>query len=89
VSMGMAAARKVRRAVGLFETVVAAELMAAAQGLEYRLPLKPGRGVLQAYRQVRESVRPLAEDRMPAPDLAELARRVRRADFLPAVSDSG
>lgn len=87
VSMGMAAARKARRAVALFETVVAAELMAAAQGLEYRLPLKPGRGVLQAYRQVRETVAPLGEDRMPAPDLTELIRRVRRADFLPP--DSG
>jgi histidine ammonia-lyase len=87
VSMGMAAARKARRAVGLFEMVVAAELMAAAQGLEFRLPLKPGRGVLKTYRQVRETVAPLGEDRMPAPDLTDMVGKVRRGAFLPAIPD--
>ena len=69
VSMGMAAARKARRSVDLLERVVAAELLAGAQGLEFRRPLKGGRGVEAAWERIRERVPPLEEDRSPAPDL--------------------
>jgi len=82
VSMGMAAARKARRAVTLLETVVAAELLAAAQGLEYRLPLRAGVGVDAAYRKVREDVPPLAEDRSPAAELRRVAQGVREGAFI-------
>lgn len=77
VSMGMTAARKARRAVEILEQVVAAELLAAAQGLEFRSPLRPGRGVEKAYRLIREVVAPLDRDRSPAPDLKAVAELVR------------
>jgi histidine ammonia-lyase len=87
VSMGMAAARKARRAVVLLETVAAAELLAAAQGLEFHRPLRAGRGVERAYGLVRERVEPLTSDRRPAPDLEELVRAVRAGAFLPERAD--
>jgi len=82
VSMGMAAARKARRAVEILEIVVAAELLVAAQGLEYRRPLAPGRGVAQARDRLRTKVPPLVEDRSPAPDLEAVTRMVGAGAFL-------
>jgi histidine ammonia-lyase len=62
-SMGMSAARKARGAVALLETVLALELLAAAQGLEFLKPLRPGVGVAAAHRLVRDRVEPLGRDR--------------------------
>jgi histidine ammonia-lyase len=72
-SMGATAAHKARQAVSLAARVVAIELLCAAQMLEFRKPLKPGRGVLKAYEQVRALVPALADDRPPAPDIERLA----------------
>src|SRR5437667_1026125 len=56
VSMGMTAATKLRSTVELTETILAIELIAAAEGLEYRAPLQPGKGVKQAHEIVRRYV---------------------------------
>ncbi|HSB27060.1 MAG TPA: histidine ammonia-lyase, partial [Pyrinomonadaceae bacterium] len=53
VSMGMTSATKLRSIVSLAEMATAIELLTAAQALEFRLPLSPGRGVKQAYDIVR------------------------------------
>src|SRR4029077_20768928 len=45
VSMGMTAAMKLRSIVKLAEMATAIELLTAAQALDYRAPLAPGRGV--------------------------------------------
>ncbi len=84
ISMGMGAARKARRSVDLFERVVAAELLAAAQGLEFRAPLQPGQGVAAAWRAIRERVAPLTDDRPPAPDLREVHRMVADGQLVPS-----
>lgn len=84
VSMGMAAARKARRAVELLETVVAAELLAASQALEFLRPLRSGPGVEAIHALIRESVDPLQDDRPPAPDLESLRMRVRAGEFVPS-----
>lgn len=81
VSMGMTASLKLRRIVENIEQILAIEFLAAAQGLEYRLPLKPGRGVLRAYEMVRRLVSPLVEDRVLTPDIEILAARVRDGAF--------
>src|SRR3712207_8931169 len=44
-------------------------LLCAAEGLEHRLPLKPGRGVQRAYDAVRSHVAPLTQDRPLAADI--------------------
>jgi len=77
VSMGLAAARKARQAVDCLERVLAAELMCAAEGLEYRRPLRSGAGVEQAHALVRERVAPLREDRLLGDDLDALTELVR------------
>src|SRR5438046_8388278 len=56
VSMGMTAATKFRSIVELAELVTAIELITAAEGLEYRAPLQPGRGVKRAHDIVRRYV---------------------------------
>ena len=45
VPMGMAAAWKAQRILANAQRVVGAELLCAAQGLEFLRPLRPGRGV--------------------------------------------
>ena len=79
VPMGMAAAYKACRILSNAQRVVAAEFLCAAQGLEFLLPLRPGRGVESLYRRIRgmpDPVPPLTDDRPPAPDLDRLARAV-------------
>ncbi len=77
VSMGMAAARKVRRSVRLLETVLAVELLCGAQAVEFHRPLRAGRGVEAALRAVRGRVPPLVEDRVLGDDIAVLVKMVR------------
>jgi histidine ammonia-lyase len=86
VPMGMAAAWKARRVLSNAGLVVAAELLCAAQGLEFLKPLTPGAGVHRLYRTLREgpdAVPALSVDRTPGPDLEQLAARVARGDFRP------
>ena len=77
VSMGMTSARKVRQVLRNVETVLAIELLCAAQGLEFRKPLRPGRGVERAYDLVRARVGCLEADRALAPDIEATAALVR------------
>ncbi len=84
ISMGMASARKARRVADFLERVVAAELLAAAQGLEFRLPLRGGKGVEEARRRIRSRVAPLEDDRPPAPDLQRVLELLREGAFDPA-----
>ena len=77
VSMGMAAARKVRRTVGLLELVLAVELLCAAQAVEFHRPLRAGKGVEQALATVRGQVPRVDEDRVLSGDIASLAALVR------------
>jgi histidine ammonia-lyase len=73
VPMGMAAAFKARRVLRNAQRVVACELIAAAQGMEYRKPLRPGRGVRRLYDRVRQVVLPLEGDRPLTPDVERVA----------------
>jgi histidine ammonia-lyase len=81
VSMGMTAATKLRSIVDNAELVLAIELISAAQGLEYRLPLQPGKGVRQAYEIVRNHVRRLGADRPLAPDIERIVAVIRESEF--------
>lgn len=81
VSMGMASARKARQAVACLEQVVATELLCAAQGLEFRRPLRSGPAVEAAHARIRERVAPLHDDRELAPDLEALIDLVRSGDL--------
>src|SRR3989440_10376710 len=81
VSMGMTSALKLRSIVDLAENVLAIELLAAAEGLEHRRPLKAGRGVERAFAAVRKIAPPLTKDRALSSDIARVAEAIRRGDF--------
>lgn len=81
VSMGMTAALKLRQVVENAEHVLAIELMAAAQGLDYRLPLKAARAVEQARLAVREIVLRLSEDRVLSGDIERLSIAIQQKHF--------
>jgi histidine ammonia-lyase len=81
VSMGMTSALKLRTIVELAENLLAIELLAAAEGLEHRRPLKSGAGVERAFAIVRGLAPPLIHDRPLANDIARVAEAIRRGDF--------
>jgi len=68
-AMGAGAALKARRAVGLARQVLAIELLLAAQALDLRAPLVPGRGSRAARDAVRRRITPLTGDRYLKADL--------------------
>jgi histidine ammonia-lyase len=63
------------------ELILAIEMMCAAQGLDYRLPLRPSPVVERAHAAIRALVRHLDEDRIPAPDIEAVARLIRSRTF--------
>lgn len=81
VPMAMGAATKLRRVVHNLQHVLAIELMCAAQGLEYRRPLRAGVGVERAFATVRSLVPALKEDRVLGPDIERLAAAVASGRF--------
>jgi histidine ammonia-lyase len=81
VSMGMTSALKLRAVVDLAEHLLAIELLAAAEGLEHRRPLKAGVGVERAFAAVRKIARPLVQDRSLSADITHVAEAIRRCDF--------
>jgi histidine ammonia-lyase len=52
--------------------IVAMEWLCATQGLEFLLPLKPGIGIKEVYRVVREQVSPIRGDRRFTEDIRKL-----------------
>lgn len=88
VSMAPAAARKARMVVTNAARVLAAELLCAAQGLEFRGGLRPGRGAEAAYRHIREHVRPLGRDRTLHRDLEAVERLIHNGSLLEAVESA-
>ena len=81
VPMAMAAAYKLRRIVRNVRRVLAIELMCAAQGLDFRAPLKPGRGVARAHAVARRHVKHLEEDRVISHDIEALAQAIELEEF--------
>ncbi|HEX8495003.1 MAG TPA: histidine ammonia-lyase [Pyrinomonadaceae bacterium] len=81
VSMGMTAAAKLRTIVDDAEHVIAIEMLAAAEGLDYRAPLLPGLGVRRAYEVVRARIPRLQHDRALAPDIQQIVEAIRLDEF--------
>jgi histidine ammonia-lyase len=81
VSMGMTAALKLRQIVENVEQIVAIELLCAAQGLDYRRPLRPGMRLQQVHDGIRRIVPRLEADRPPAPDINRLVEAIRAGQF--------
>jgi histidine ammonia-lyase len=84
VSMGSVAAVKLLRVFENVETVLAVEVLTAAQALDYRLPLRPGRGVEAAHRLVRERLPHREADYLFRDDLEAVFELVRGRELLDA-----
>ncbi len=77
VPMGMTAAWKAERILANATRIVAIELLAAAQGLEFLRPLKPARGVARTLAAVRGLVPPLVSDRPLSGDIERITAEIR------------
>ncbi len=77
VPMGMTAAWKGERILANAARIVAIELLAGAQGLEFLRPLKPGQGVARTLAAVRRLVPPLVGDRALSGDIERITAELR------------
>ncbi|MFQ6094123.1 MAG: histidine ammonia-lyase [bacterium] len=85
VSMGMTTAIKTRQIIDNANTILAIELMAAAQALDFRKGWKHGPGVQAAYETIRKYVHHLEEDRPLFDDTNNLTAVVRSVQILTEV----
>lgn len=81
VPMAMGAAWKARRVLRNLENILAIELMCGAQGIDFRAPLTPGRGVRTAHQRVRAIVPRLERDRVLSGDISALMNAVSEMRF--------
>ena len=81
VSMAAFAGRRLADMAENTNGVLAVELLAAAQGLDFRAPLKGSAKVEQAKAIIREYVPFYDKDRYFAPDIAEASGCIGEADF--------
>jgi histidine ammonia-lyase len=79
VSMGMAAAIKLKRIVANTTNVLAIEACAAAQALDFLAPLKSSQPLQKAHAAIRKVSPTIEQDRVFAEDFAKLAELIRTA----------
>ncbi|MCA9299098.1 MAG: aromatic amino acid lyase, partial [Phycisphaerales bacterium] len=80
-SFGPRAGAKLRQAIDRARTVVAIELLCAAEAIEYHRPLRSGEGVERAHASIRQRVARLTADRVLAPDIASIEDQIRSGAF--------
>lgn len=88
VSMGSIAARKLTQVVDNVTVSLAIEILAAAQGVDQRAPLRPSRAVGAARAVVREHVPTLTEDRPLYRDFALVVELIERGTIRARVEES-
>src|ERR671931_280657 len=86
VSMDNAAGLKAWQGLRNPERVVAIELLAGAQGVEFLAPLEPGVGVRATHDFVRTLSPRLQDDRVLAPDIETVAEAIRDGSLIAAVA---
>jgi histidine ammonia-lyase len=88
VSMGNGAGLKALQVVANAERVLAIELLAGSQAVEFLAPLQPGRGVSAARAFVRTLSERVREDRSLSADIERVASAIRDGSVLAAVADA-
>ncbi|MCA0308612.1 MAG: histidine ammonia-lyase [Actinobacteria bacterium] len=88
VSMGWAAARKLRTAVDGLARVLAVEAMAAARGIDLRAPLRPAPATAAAIAVLRASVPGPGPDRFLAPEIEATHRLVASGALVAAAKEN-
>jgi len=87
VSMATHGAMRLLPMTGNIEGVVAIELLAAAQGIDFRRPLKSSEKIERVHAAIRDKVAPWKEDRVFAPDIAA-ARDIVQSDLVRELAES-
>lgn len=85
VSMGATAAVKAWQVMDNAEMVLAIEMMCAAQALDYRAPIEPGRGVKTAHEVIRSRIEHAEADRLFAEDMQASLELLRSQEVVSAV----
>ena len=85
VSMGSISAIKLLSILHNIERVLAVEMLTAAQALDFREPLKPGRGVELAHAEVRKSVAHAEVDYEVGRDFDTCTKLLREGRLVAAV----
>jgi histidine ammonia-lyase len=89
VSMGSISATKLYRVLRNVETILTIELITAAQALDYRLPLAPGKGVKVAHEFLRSRLPHREEDYLFQDDLRPGLELVRSSEIQSVIAESG
>ncbi|MBL93120.1 MAG: histidine ammonia-lyase [Myxococcales bacterium] len=87
VSMGMTSANKAREVMKNVRHVMGIEALAACQALDFRHPLKPGKGVAAVHQKVREKIPFAKADRWFKLDMDEM-EKLMADDTLLVVAES-
>jgi histidine ammonia-lyase len=87
VSMGATSAFKCFEVIDRVETVLAIELVCAAQALDFRAPLLPGVGPRAAHALVRQVIPHAERDRLFGQDIAAAVQLLRHSAELRAVAN--
>jgi histidine ammonia-lyase len=82
VSMGMAAAIKLKKVLANTTHVLAIEACTAAQALDFLLPLKTSKPLQQAHARIRQVSARVEQDRALAGDFAKVAELVRTGGLI-------
>jgi histidine ammonia-lyase len=82
VSMGGTAALQLAAAVDRAEHVLAIEALCAAQGLDFRAPMRAGAGVAAAHAAIRTRLPHRSGDASPAPEIATMRALIHAGDLL-------
>jgi histidine ammonia-lyase len=76
VSMGMTAANKLKKIIANTRHVLAIEALAAAQGLDFRAPLKTSKRLQTAHSAIRAVSLRVETDRVLAPDFEKISELI-------------
>ncbi len=85
VSMGMTSALKAQQIIDNAQAVLGIEMIAGAQAVDFRKPVKPSKGVQAAYEVIRKHVDFLDEDRPLYDDINRMKKVVQSGEILEAV----
>ncbi|MBC8249134.1 MAG: aromatic amino acid lyase, partial [Anaerolineales bacterium] len=94
VSMGCTAARQAREVLENTESILALELFAAAQGIDFRREMlggdpRLGKGTAVAYELIRQRVPFLEQDAIMYPYIEAVCELVRSGELVRAVERAG
>jgi histidine ammonia-lyase len=81
VSMGMGAARRLEPMLANLRNILAIELLAACQGIEFLAPLQTGIEARKAQKLVRDVSKFVTVDRSLAPDIAAVTELISSGKF--------